>query len=193
MRRQAIARSHRWALPKHIERDALADLALRCPVLIERPVRVRMQVDVSGRDDEAGGVDHTLGGGIWQLAHGRNAIPLEADIAVEIRVAGAVHDLAAAYEHVIRGVLRCRGLLRRRPACSQSGDSQRERGYQRYPSIHRLSFAETLPTSVQCRCGSLSGGAACPGRLVAGALMPIAGLAPVCSPLSITTTPFTTL
>ena len=75
--RQPVARRHRRSLAEHVERDALTHLALGVAVVEERLIRVRVEIDEAGSDDEAGRVNrarrragHATDGGDLAVLHG---------------------------------------------------------------------------------------------------------------------------
>ncbi len=113
-------RPHR-ALAEHLERDALAQLALRAAVLDQRLLRVRQHVDEAGRDREPGRIDLALAVRVAEVAHGRDPVAVDRDVPDPRRRPGAVDEQAVADDHVV-GRRAAPGSVRAPAAAITAGD-----------------------------------------------------------------------
>ena len=84
-------------------RDALREEGTRSPEFVpqERRHGVRMRVDEAGEDVSAGRVDHSVGGGRAEVAHGGDPAPIDRDIVGSGLSAGAIDEDAAADDEVV--------------------------------------------------------------------------------------------
>ena len=98
---RVVQRAHRLALADHLERDALADVALGAAVVDERLVGPAQHVDEAGRDGQARGVDLRGAAAGAHVADRRDAVAVDRDVADDRRRAGAVVDRAAADDDVV--------------------------------------------------------------------------------------------
>ncbi len=146
--RQAVTGSRRGALAGDIERDALADLALRRAVLDERHLRVRVEVDESGRDDQTGRVDDPTCASPAQQSDARDAIAPDAHVRSHRRRPGAIEHLTAADDDVEDGILRRHG----RPGHQRQGEHRDPASDRRHrvppllgPSIRSGAYGNARP------------------------------------------------
>ncbi len=91
----------RAAFPEDHRGDALADEALRVAIAEERVVRVVVNIDEAGRDDQARCVDGALRGFAGELADGGDAVAGKGEVGDVAGVARAVGDTAVADEDVV--------------------------------------------------------------------------------------------
>src|SRR5262249_4156167 len=101
------------AFAQDLGSDALHDLAHRLAVFENREIRIRVHIDEARGDDEAADIDLAFTGLEIDLAERGDLVPFHREVAVEPRVAGAVHDLPAA-QHEIKG-----GIVLRRHSCGR--------------------------------------------------------------------------
>ena len=90
-----VHRSHRFAFAHDLGRDALANLALRTPVLNQRLVRPRKHVDEPRRDREPVGLNNYFRLGRFEIAQADDAIATQRKIDMSWLAAGAVVNSAA--------------------------------------------------------------------------------------------------
>ena len=90
-------------LAEHVRGHALPHALFVDRIGEQGEVAVNVGVDEAGADDLARGVEGLLRGGRAEPADGRDAVAGDADIGVEPRQAGAVHDPAVANEDVEHG------------------------------------------------------------------------------------------
>ena len=89
-----VQRAHRSAFAKHLEGDALPDVALRPAIVEERFGGPAEHVDEAGSNGEAGGINLRPAARVFQGAHHDNLVALDGHIAYEGRLGAAVVDRA---------------------------------------------------------------------------------------------------
>ncbi len=89
--------------PHDLQGDALADVALRPPILDEGLVRPAQHVHEARRHGQAGDVQLARPGRPVEVADGGDPVPRHGDVGDEGLAAAAVVDGAAAEDHVVGG------------------------------------------------------------------------------------------
>ena len=93
--------AHRIAFAHHLERDALANVALARAILDQAFGRPAEHVDETGGDGQAGGVEGFAGGAGERRADGDDLVLHDPDITHERRPAAAIDNCPAANDEVI--------------------------------------------------------------------------------------------
>src|SRR5713101_8479310 len=91
-----VLRSDGTAFAGDLRGDALSELAQGAIVEQERKLGLAENIDETGRDDAALGVDFALGVRVAQVSNGGDAIAADGHIRGVPRVAGTVDDVAVA-------------------------------------------------------------------------------------------------
>ena len=95
-------RPHRRAFTHDFERNALADIALRSPILNQRRVRPGHHVDETRGDGEAGHVVFERSSRVSDIAQHNDRIAVDRYVADIGRLAAAVVDGAPAEDEIVR-------------------------------------------------------------------------------------------
>ncbi len=91
---RVVERSHRGAFAKNFQRHALANAALRVPILDKRFVRPTEHIDEAGGNGEAPCVDFFFAMRALQFSDGSNILAVDRNISSDGRLAAAVIDCA---------------------------------------------------------------------------------------------------
>ena len=96
-----VERAKRRALPEHLERDALPDVALRLTVAAQRFGRPAQHVDKTRRNRLAGGIDHCLAAQLRRRAQVRNPVAANGHRPDKRHAAAAVVNRPVLNDHIV--------------------------------------------------------------------------------------------
>ena len=102
---RVVERTHRSTFAQHLERDALADVALAAAVVDQRLVGPTEHVDEAGSDGQARRVDLQGATGRAHVADRRDSVVVNRKVADDRRGTSAVVDRTAANDDVVGGIL----------------------------------------------------------------------------------------